>query len=266
MKIALIGQGAVAQFVMAHADTHGFEVVDILLRSGRDLLQGGARAVHQVSEFNPEISLVVDCAGHQALRDIGPQVLHAGFDLLTLSLGALADEAVALALQAAGRSGGAKLHLASGAIGALDCLAAAKIGGVHSVTYVGRKPPLGWAGSVAEKTVNLGALTSGQAVHFEGNARGAALAYPKNANVAAAVALAGIGFEDTQVQLIADADVRANTHEIRAQGDFGSFSFEIAGEVLPDNPKTSALAAMSVVSKIVEIRDNLGGGKTRQSS
>jgi aspartate dehydrogenase len=76
------------------------------------------------------------------------------------------------------------------------------------------------------------------------------LAYPKNANVVAAVALAGIGFDDTTVRLIADADISANIHEVQAKGDFGMFTFQISGQSLPDNPRSSALAAMSVISKL----------------
>ena len=80
----------------------------------------------------------------------------------------------------------------------------------------------------------------------------AATEYPKNANVAAAVALAGIGFDDTRVKLIADPGVTENIHEIQAAGEFGSFCFEIRGHSLPDNPRSSALAAMSVVNKLEE--------------
>jgi aspartate dehydrogenase len=255
MKIALIGQGAIAQFVISEAQGHGFEVAAVLLREGREPSVLGKNIVHQIADLEPEIELVVDCAGHDALRELGPQILAAGFNLLTVSIGALADDDVAFSLRDAGLRGNATLHLASGAIGALDCLRAAKIGQLRSVTYVGRKPPKGWIGSPAETILDLENLTSGQAVHFEGSARDAALAYPKNAIVAAAVALAGVGFDATQVQLIADTNVDVNTHEIRAQGDFGRFTFQIGGEVLPSNPKTSALAAMSVVSKIVELME-----------
>jgi aspartate dehydrogenase len=73
------------------------------------------------------------------------------------------------------------------------------------------------------------------------------LLYPKNANVAAAIALAGIGFEKTRVKLIADPTITKNSHEIRAEGDFGNMLFSIQGNTLPGNPHTSALAAMSVV-------------------
>jgi aspartate dehydrogenase len=171
---------------------------------------------------------------------------------MTVSIGALASTDLEQEIRQASEQGGSALILASGAIGALDTLRSARIGELGSVRYIGRKPPNGWIGSPAEEHIDLNAMTSAQS-HFEGSARAAALAYPKNANVAAAVALAGIGFDRTQVELIADPDVTENIHEIHAEGTFGAFSFRIAGKTLPDNPRTSALAAMSVIATL----DNL---------
>ena len=79
--------------------------------------------------------------------------------------------------------------------------------------------------------------------------------YPKNANVAAAVALAGDGFDATRVHLIADPRISQNIHEIHSSGEFGSFSFQIKGQSLPDNPRSSALAAMSVISKLEQTQN-----------
>jgi aspartate dehydrogenase len=178
-------------------------------------------------------------------------VLRRGIDLLTVSNGALADAAFALELEEAARAGGAQLRLLSGAIGAMDALAAGAVGGLESVVYTGRKPPAGWAGSAAEDVLDLGALREA-AVHFEGTAREAALRYPKNANVAATVALAGIGLDETRVRLIADPAATANRHEIEAVGAFGRFEFAIEGASLPGNPASSALTAMSVVRAVRE--------------
>ncbi|MGB3408802.1 MAG: aspartate dehydrogenase domain-containing protein, partial [Jannaschia sp.] len=81
-------------------------------------------------------------------------------------------------------------------------------------------------------------------------ARAAALAYPKNANVAAAVAMAGLGFDATLVELIADPTISANIHEVSAKGAFGQMTFRVAGANLPDTPRSSALAAMSLIAAI----------------
>jgi aspartate dehydrogenase len=197
-----------------------------------------------------DIDYMIDCAGHGALRAFGPGILRRGIDLITVSIGALADPDLHRSLEQAAEEGHAKLHLASGAIGALDCLRAARVGNLQSVTYTGRKPPRGWKGSLAEERLDLDNMDDGAEVHFDGNARDAATQYPKNANVAAAVALAGIGFDDTQVKLIADPGINENVHEIEATGDFGRFFFEIRGKSLSANPRSSALAAMSVVSKL----------------
>lgn len=249
MKIGIIGEGAIGRYVADSLQGRGHGPHAILTRSGGVGTTDGLSRVRSVADLPDDISLMVECAGHGALAQHGPAILERGIDLVTVSLGALADPELESTLTDAARRGNAQLHLASGAIGALDALRAAKVGGLTNVTYTGRKPPKGWIGSPAEDRLDLDTLATA-ATHFDGTAREAATRYPKNANVAAAVALAGAGFDATQVRLIADPDVTANIHEIHATGAFGQFHFRIEGHVLPDNPRSSALAAMSAVAAI----------------
>ena len=254
MRIGLIGDGAISRYVRAKAVEHGHEVRALLLRPERRLARRSTPddplCISSVTDIPDSVDHMIDCAGHSALQSYGADILRNGTDLTTVSIGALADPRLCKDLEKAAIKGGSRLHLASGAIGALDCLRAARIGKLNNVTYIGRKPPQSWKGSPAESRCDLDALTTGAKTHFKGSARNAAIDYPKNANVAAAVALAGLGFDDTEVELIADADISENIHEIHAAGEFGSFSFEIRGHSLAENPRSSALAAMSVVSKL----------------
>lgn len=251
MKIGIIGEGAIGRYVANSLEQRGLGPHAILARPDRlrAAAPAGVLRVDDVADLPETITLMIDCAGHGALAEHGCAILHRGLDLITVSHGALADPTLAESLERAALRGGAQLHLASGAIGALDSLKAAKAGGLSEVVYIGRKPPCGWRGSPAEHRLDLDALKTAQA-HFEGSARDAATHYPKNANVAAAVALAGSGFDATRVRLVADPAITANIHEIKASGAFGQLAFRIEGEALPDNPRSSALAAMSVVSAI----------------
>ncbi|MDE0246121.1 MAG: aspartate dehydrogenase [Gammaproteobacteria bacterium] len=254
MQIGIIGTGAIGGYVREELKRRGFAVRALLVLPENVEETAGefpdCVCVSSVADLPDDIDHMIDCGGHIALKIHGPEILRRGFDLTTVSVGGLADAELYGDLDRAAADGNAKLYLVSGAIAALDCLRAARIGNLQSVTYTGRKPPKAWKGSPAEDKLDLDSLAGDAQVHFEGTARAAAIQYPENANVAAAVALAGAGFDETQVKLIADPNVDQNIHEIVATGDFGRFSFEIRGNALPDNPKSSAIAAMSVVSRL----------------
>ncbi|MEM6460291.1 MAG: aspartate dehydrogenase [Pseudomonadota bacterium] len=255
MRVGIIGNGAISGYVQTQLQERGYRIDALLVRSAAAPAKASSAMPHveSVDDLPQGIELMIDCAGHGGLQAHGAEILRRGTDLITVSLGALADAGLQETLEAAARSGASRLHLASGAIGALDCLQAARIGGIDDVTYIGRKPPQGWKGSPAETIVDLDGMRAGAQTHFSGSAREAAVAYPKNANVAAAVALAGIGFEQTRVELIADAEISTNIHQISAAGAFGNFEFVINGNPMPDSARSSALAAMSVVSKLDQL-------------
>ena len=260
MKIALIGFGAIARYVKNRIERHGHQIGAIIVsqdffRRRRAEADDGIEFVTSFGQISETMDLFVDCAGHSGLKEHGPGILGAGHALLSVSIGAFADPGLKDMLDNAAIDGDGKIILASGAIGGLDALRAARIGDLTSVRYVGRKPPEGWAGSPAEEVLDLQNIGKNAQTHFIGSAREAALSYPKNANVAAAVALSGIGFDDTEVELIADPKVSANIHVIQAEGDFGSFEFRISGKPLAGNPRTSALAAMSAVSGILQVAE-----------
>ena len=194
--------------------------------------------------------LVIEAAGHDALRDCGAGVLEAGADLLVTSVGALADEGLHAALRAACAEAGA-LILSTGAIGGLDILAAAKLAGLESVTYTSRKPPRAWRGTKADTLLDLDALSS-EACFYDGDARGAATDYPQNANVAATLALHGAGFAATRVRLVADPAATGNVHEIRISSACADISLRIEGRASPDNPKTSLTTGYSVAAQVLQ--------------
>jgi aspartate dehydrogenase len=200
----------------------------------------------------PEV--VVDAAGHAALRARGPAVLRAGCDLLMLSVGALADPALEDEIRAAARAGGARARVASGGIGALDAIASAAVGGLERVTHTVRKP----ARTLMDP--REAATLAAPREMFRGPARQGVLLFPESINVAAAVSLAGIGLDQTEVCVIADPAARRNQHEVVAEGAFGRLRFEIENIPREENPRTGRLVAMSVVHELLQRRAFLSVG------
>jgi len=255
MRIALIGYGGIAGTLvrLLHEQAGGrIDVVAALIRSGRqeaaqERLGAGVTLVERVADL-PSVDLVVEAAGQQALAQHGVAVLQRGWDLLVSSIGALADGALMSALTAACHPG--RIILPAGAVGGIDALAAMRLAGLQRVCYRSRKPPSAWVGTPADQLIDLSTL-SAAAVFYRGSATEAALAYPKNANVAATVALAGLGFDQTEVELIADPSVTHNIHEIEADGASGRFVIRLEGVPSPENPKTSALTALSVARTLI---------------
>ncbi len=249
LQVTLIGWGAIARSIFERmANYPQVRISHIVVRDSKvadTQAQLGQTAV-ACSAVPADAQLVLECAGHTALTEHVLPALRRGVTCGVLSVGALSEVGLPESLQAAAAQGGAQVHLLAGAIGGIDAIAAARTAGLTQVTYTGRKPPLGWRGSPAEQVVNLETLTE-PAVILESSAREAARLYPKNANVAATISLAGLGLDATRVRLIADPGVSENIHEIHVQGTFGEMQLTMRGKPLPDNPKTSALTVLSAV-------------------
>ena len=253
MQIALIGCGAIGTALLELVkDDAGLGVAAIVVPTAA---VGGAQAVAQrlvpqakvVSAVPAQgIDLVVEAAGHAAIEQHVLPALRRGVSCIVASVGALSADGLPEQLEAAARAGGAQAQLIAGAIGAIDALAAARIGGLDVVRYTGRKPPHAWKGTPAEQGRDLDALTA-ETVIFEGSAREATRLYPKNANVAGTVSLAGLGLDHTTVRLIADPAVTENVHQLEAEGAFGRFELTMRNQPLAANPQTSALTVYSAV-------------------
>ncbi|MGH6763680.1 MAG: aspartate dehydrogenase [Phyllobacterium sp.] len=196
------------------------------------------------------LDLVVECAGHGAVLEFVPPLLERGIDTIIVSIGVLADQDLETRLRAAADIGGGQIILPAGAIGGIDILAALRSAGLSSVTYSGRKPPAAWAGTPAENILDLKSVSE-PVTFFKGNAREAARQYPKNANVAATLALAGLGFEQTQVELIADPDAAGNLHEYSVESPVARYRMQIENMPSASNAKTSVTTVYSVLRAVM---------------
>ncbi|HSV51127.1 MAG TPA: aspartate dehydrogenase [Burkholderiaceae bacterium] len=255
LRVAMIGCGAIGASVLellhGDPDVRIDRVVTVHDANGQAAATLArwapqARIVQTLAGDDLAPDLVVECAGHSAIAEHVVPALERGIPCLVASVGALSAPGMAQMLEQAAVRGKTQVQLLAGAMGGIDALSAARVGGLDSVVYTGRKPPQAWKGTPAEKVCDLDSLTTAHCI-FSGSAEEAAQLYPKNANVAATLSFAGLGLKRTQVQLFADPAVADNVHHVEAHGAFGSFELTMRGKPLAANPKTSALTVYSVV-------------------
>jgi aspartate dehydrogenase len=254
-RLVLIGFGAIAGDLAAtllQAREPAYEI-GVLLRPGsasRQRVPADCTILSASSElpgFAPD--LVVEAAGHQAVRDAVPDCLALGLPVLISSIGALHDDALLQRLVATARQHGGRLLLASGALGALDYVRAVRGARDLALHYESRKPPAAWRAELAALGHDPATLATPVTL-FSGNAREAAAAYPQNLNVAAALALAGPGFEATGVSVVCDPAATGNTHAVTVRSAFGTMQLSIANTPSPTNPKSSWIVGSSLLAAI----------------
>lgn len=257
--VAIIGFGSIGQQLVEHLNACSRTgVCAILVRESS--LERLRHAYPHLPFFSTVESLlatrpalVVECAGQEALKAYANAILAGGVDLVPASVGAFADNFLLNTLKEVATEGESKIIIPSGAIAGLDGLHAYREAGLEAVHFQSRKPPLAWFGTLAENLVDLSRLTS-PVTFFTGNARQAAEQFPKNANVAATIALAGAGFEDTQIELVADPHLASNVGILSARSSVGSLALRI--EARPSsNPKTSSSTVFSLASCVANRDD-----------
>lgn len=266
MRVALLGGGTIARLVLEHRPP-GIEIAAIVGRGPTSRGAALARefglpfAVGREGLLAARPQAVVEAASHEAVREHLVPLLDAGVSVVVLSAGALADEALRKAAEAAARHSGALLYVPSGGIGGLDALKTACLGGVDEVSIQVAKPPAAWKGIefVEKSGIALDRLTAPHTL-FEGPAREGVPHFPQNVNIAAVLSLAGVGMDRTRLKVVADPSLKLNTHTIRVSGATGRITLVLENVPSPDNPKTSWLACYSAIAALESLSSKVRYG------
>jgi len=264
-RVAIAGFGAIGKVVAEHLD-RGIDGLQLAAVSARDTaraeraITGFARKVPvlPLARLWEDADIVVECAPAALLRDIAEPALAAGRTLVVLSCGALLDnfDLIDLARRHNGR-----ILVPTGALLGLDAVQGAAQGHIERVHMITRKPPNGLDG--APYLVEHGISLAGQNVAlrvFSGTAREAARGFPANVNVAAALALAGIGPDRTTIEIWADPGVTRNIHRIEVEADAARLTLQIENVPSAENPKTGRLTPLSVIALLRKLASPLAIG------
>jgi aspartate dehydrogenase len=256
LKLGIAGLGAIGLAVAKRIDAGAVDGMRLAAVSARDRAKAG-KAVAGFKLPPPVLGLaaladaadvIVECLPAKHFAEIAEPAVASGRIFMPLSVGALLNH---MALVERARQTGARIIVPTGALLGLDAVRAAAEGRIASVTLETRKPPAGLAGAplLVERGISVDGLTEPLLV-FEGSAREAIAGFPANVNVAVALSLAGIGPDRTRIQIWADPAVTRNTHTVILKSDSSDLTMKIENIPSPENPRTGAITALSVLAAL----------------
>jgi aspartate dehydrogenase len=246
-RIGILGCGAIgamlARSVLANPT---LELAFVFSRTETRLKEFPERVrVTSPSELvSHSVDLVVEAAHSDLVKAVAIQLVR-GADLMLFSVTALADDGFRDELQTAAMSAGHRIFLPHGAIVGIDGLVDAGPT-LQSVTITTTKSP-----------ASLGLPPQEYKVVYEGPTRGACEKFPRNVNVHAMIALAGLGFDRTVSRIVADPKVNTNSHLVEVGGAGYRFKIEVSSEA--GGKVTGAYTPQSAVSALERVCNGQGG-------
>ncbi|HEY2617694.1 MAG TPA: aspartate dehydrogenase [Acetobacteraceae bacterium] len=250
--VAIGGLGAIG-LKLARALDAGVDGLRLIAVAARDHAKAGAslrgfRSLPRLVTLEglAEADIVVEAAPAEVFERIAASAIEGGRIFVPASVGALLPR---MHLVRRAQDTGARIVVPTGALLGLDAVRAAAEGRVDSVAIESRKPPRGLEGApyLVQHGIDVSGLDAPKRV-FEGNALDAAAGFPANVNVAAALALAGIGPLLTRVEIWADPGIDRNTHTIRVEAEAARFTMTIENVPSEENPRTGQITALSMLA------------------
>ncbi|HVL36082.1 MAG TPA: aspartate dehydrogenase [Burkholderiales bacterium] len=249
MRIGLAGLGAIGSRVAQRLEQGldglvlaGIAVRDEKAAQAKRAALGLRAPLVPLEQLCLRVDALLDCASPAAFAGIAAAAIGARTMLVTVNAATLLEH---MDLVERARAAGTRIIVPTGALLGFDAVRAAAEGSIRSVRMITRKPPKSLAAALREQ----GREPSAQAERvFAGSARDAARAFPSNVNVAAALSLAGIGPDGTEVEIWSDPAVERNTHTVEVDAEAARFTMTIAGVPSPENPATGLLTPLSVIA------------------
>ncbi|MDO4269077.1 MAG: DUF108 domain-containing protein [Eubacteriales bacterium] len=204
-QVGFLGCGKIGQALLKHLHEQGYGEA-VFIEDPSVILEGEPVVRAASEELYSRAQLVVECATADVLKTRIEWILKYG-DLLTFSVTAFSDPDFSARVKALCSQYGRRVYLPHGAILGLDGI------------FDGRRV---WTEVIVETVKSpksLGRTDTSRVVVYEGPTRQVCSLYPRNVNVHAAIALAGIGFDRTQSRIISDPAVSTNAHTIRLKGE-----------------------------------------------
>jgi aspartate dehydrogenase len=260
MKLTIIGCGSIgstlARFLetmdevdMVHIYDNKKEAVDKLMQECQKV-----RYATNLEDAFEKSDLVVETASQSAVHEHIPKALEMGKNVLVMSVGAFVEDDFKEKCRILAKQKGCKVYIPSGAVCGIEGICAAAVSEIDEVIIMSYKPTEAFRDVKYLKTKGIDIDTIKRPkVIFSGHAKDAVKHFPKNINVAATLSLAGIGLERTVVKIVIDPKATLNTHRIIAKGKFGEIECWSRNAPFPDNPRTSYLAALSLISAVKKI-------------
>ena len=252
LTVGIAGLGAIGLH-LARALDAGVEGLRLIAVSARD----EAKAARNIVGFThrpaivplaalAQADIVVEAAPAAVFEEVATAAIEAGRIFVPSSVGALLPR---MYLVERAKQTGARIIVPTGALLGLDAVRAAAEGNVSSVTIETRKPPGGLVGApyLGQHGIDVLGITTPTRI-FQGNAFDAAQGFPANVNVAAALALAGIGPERTMVEIWADPGMTRNMHTIRVEADEVRLNMTIENVPSVENPRTGRITPLSILA------------------
>ncbi|WP_371377558.1 aspartate dehydrogenase domain-containing protein [Sporomusa aerivorans] len=239
-KVGIIGYGTIGRHIFEKLSRDGVEIAFVLDRKAAANKMAGILFTNSSEEIIQKcaagVDLVIETATSQAVVELAPAIL--GFaDMVVFSATAFADQEFLDRLQQICQTSQRKLYIPHGAILGLDGIVDGQ-DVLQAVTVTTTKRP-----------ENLGRTDSSRTILYEGATRDVCKLYPRNVNVHAAIALAGLGFDKTRSKIISDPDSPGNAHSIEIKAQGCTFKIEVVSE-----PVSGVTGAYTPVSAYASIR------------